>query len=623
MSYSFYGGRRGASFVITGRFTSIAEMINSFSQGGSYTVINYDEYAIIDTVDKNDPDNGKVYKRGYNYSDPMGGAEYIGQIVGPHGPAPELAMDTVENIKNKAEQAGFEYLRAEGEYGVNTGSLVPGKDGDTYNDSISWASCSVRDANGVDTVAYIGFTFPYTVIDFVTNASSPYDADGNYVGETRADRIDDGSHPFYEKWSINIPHGIKGDSLQNLRMITAADGDGISAYPGQEEDRTDSRQILVYDYYNYDNKQEGEKTSVYLGDYNMISDVSINDNGTVTIDYTHQNNTVLANRLKWINSVTIAQDGTFTVNYNYGGDTTKYQTQLSWLNDAELREDGTLVFKYNNTIFDDISLDQKLKWIKSISVNTGDNEGEGNQKIHIVYNNNEETDIGAPLNYVMKTAINEVYHLLILYSDPAKRQELKEQGLTVIYDGRDDWYDVGVVRDKVDGILVGLNYEYAEIGASTIPDMVDRLNILHPSGLEGENLKGKIVSVGGEEDNKLLFAFDYSEPDAGTGFKGWYYLGMVNQQRAEKFRMCVVAGSNMSASTLERSLPMPAGTLWFCIENDDPSAPLPDYDFDEYIIPTAVYDALCVVAGGLGDAQAIALADDMIAGSIWFVTEGA
>ena len=69
MNYSFYGGRRGASFIIAARFNSEAEMIAAFKQGGNYTAVNYDEFVIIDTPNKNDKDNGKIYRRGYNYQD--------------------------------------------------------------------------------------------------------------------------------------------------------------------------------------------------------------------------------------------------------------------------------------------------------------------------------------------------------------------------------------------------------------------------------------------------------------------------------------------------------------------------------------------------------------------------
>jgi len=88
--YSFYGGRPGAAFVIVKTFPSIADMIAAFQQGSNYIDVHYDEYVLINTQDRNDKDNGKLYRRGYDFSNTMGGAEYIGRIVGPAGPAPNL-----------------------------------------------------------------------------------------------------------------------------------------------------------------------------------------------------------------------------------------------------------------------------------------------------------------------------------------------------------------------------------------------------------------------------------------------------------------------------------------------------------------------------------------------------
>lgn len=107
MAYeSFYGGRQGVSFVIVKNYKSIQEMLDEFAQGGITTVsVNYGEYVLIDTDDKNNPDNGIVYRRELNYWDegadipdplnpgqtkkdpknPGHGAKYIGQIVGPEG----------------------------------------------------------------------------------------------------------------------------------------------------------------------------------------------------------------------------------------------------------------------------------------------------------------------------------------------------------------------------------------------------------------------------------------------------------------------------------------------------------------------------------------------------------
>ena len=288
---SFYGGKRGASFVIVKSFKTIEEMINNFSKGGAYTTVKYDEYVIIDTVNKNNPDNGKVYRRGYDYNNAIGGAIYIGQIVGPGGLAPQAELTTIAEVENIAEEEGYSYRRGSGEYAAPT-NLVPGKylDGSTvkYNDTIEWAYCSVRDDNEKDTIAYVGFKFPYTVIDYTASSVNPYynrdNNTGNFNNLNLVTRADDASHPFYEKWNISIPKGIKGDTLKNFRIMTA--DSTIEDYPDKTTDIASKAKVLVYDLYNYDAKAEGDKRVIYLGKDHTIKSIDINgETGMMTITY--------------------------------------------------------------------------------------------------------------------------------------------------------------------------------------------------------------------------------------------------------------------------------------------------------------------------------------------------
>ena len=39
---SFYGGRRGSSFIIVKSYLDIPSMVNDFSQGGAFTGVNYE-----------------------------------------------------------------------------------------------------------------------------------------------------------------------------------------------------------------------------------------------------------------------------------------------------------------------------------------------------------------------------------------------------------------------------------------------------------------------------------------------------------------------------------------------------------------------------------------------------
>lgn len=560
--------------------------------------MHYDEHVMINTVNKNDPDNGKVYRRGYDFTNTMGGAEYIGTIVGPAGKAPMLKMTTVADVKSKHASEGYDERFSSGQYLPTGGNLVPGKTGSgTFNDAITWKCCSIRNENDEDTTAYIGFTFPYTVIDYETSNVEPY-VSGRYADTSSATRVDDGKHPFFEKWHINVPKGVKGNAFMNLKVEAASTN--VQEYPGQADDINHGRVILAYDYYNYDDYQNGAPVRLYLGDYNMIDNVSMDDEGTITIDYSHDDDsvwtkkikwvksvalntktglftvvynhttdangnpttyttyldwidkvnvaddgtvtfghtheadtvfskkikwvtgvtinnngtvtfkwnngtadTVFGNIIKWISSVNLAADGTLTVGYNngaadsvfskavkwitdvkiaddgtvtinYNNDDPAYvaSQRLKWINDITLADNGTLTVSYNNNSADTVFVNKirwltdatvanngtltliwnngtantvypnLFKWISGCTVNIGESEGTGNQKFHITWNDGTEEDIGNPINYIMNMAVNENNHLLVRYSDPAKRAG----GIT--YNEIDGWTDLGQITQR-------------------------------------------------------------------------------------------------------------------------------------------------------------------------------
>lgn len=606
--YSFYGGRPGNSFIIITTYRSIADMVAKFKQGPSYTAVHYDEHVMINTVNKNDPDNGRVYRRGYDFTNTMGGAEYIGTIVGPAGKAPMLEMTTVADVKSKHASEGYDERFTSGQYSPTGGNLVPGKTGSgTFNDAITWACCSIRNENDEDATAYIGFTFPYTVIDYETSWIEPYVA-GRYADTSSATRVDDETHPFFEKWHINVPKGVKGNAFMNLKVEAASTN--VEEYTGQADDINHGRMILAYDYYNYDDYQNGAPVRLYLGDYNMIDNVSIDDEGTITIDYSHDDDsvwtkkikwvksitlntetglltvvynhttdaagqpttyttyldwidevniaddgtvtfghtheadtifskkiqwvtgvtinndgtvtftwnngtadTVFSNIIQWISSVNLAADGTLTVGYNNGAADSVFSKAVKWITDVQVANDGTITVSYNNNDpayvasqrlkwINDITLADNgtltvsynnnsadtvfankirwltgatvanngtltlswnngtantvypnlFKWISGCTVNIGESEGAGNQQFHITWNDGTEEDIGNPINYIMNMAVNEDNHLLVRYSDPAKRAG----GIT--YNEIDGWTDLGQITQQ---------YEYGDGSVAT------------------------------------------------------------------------------------------------------------------------------------------------------------
>lgn len=458
MAYnSFYGGAPGFPFVIVKSYPSIADMVADFQKGPDFSAVHFNEHVLINTWNKNDPDNGKMFRRGMDYTNDMGGAVYIGTIVGPAGRAPMLEMTTIEEVKKVQAAEGYDYRYSEGSY-APLDNLIPGKVSDTkFNDEIQWACCSVRNENDEDSTAYIGFIFPYTVIEFTANTVSPYYNRSNdtadFINERLSDRTDDKQHPYFENWNFSIPKGIKGDTFKDFRVIAAADI--IEDYSGKEDDITNNREVLVYDYYHYDKEEGGEPATIYLGDYNMIDEITVDDEGTVTIDYSHDDDAVFTKLLKWIKKVTLdGKTGHLKVEYNHAtdkdGNPTTYETDLSWIDYISLADDGTVTLKWTTGETED--LPTHIKWIKNVELkpdgtgivnyNDGTKDtfekqikyidriyfNESEQKFHIVYNTGVDETVDSIIKF-----IDNVY-----IKDQEENEEDNDYRFHVVYNTGDD-----------------------------------------------------------------------------------------------------------------------------------------------------------------------------------------
>lgn len=104
-------------------------------------------------------------------TNPGGGAEYVGQVVGPQGESPLTRLvdwDTFEE----------EYLHNQGNMEPVKGELIanrrPGYDGAEYVDDIKYGYCNVRDAQGNVYGAVLSMDMPYTVFKFDFESGSAY-----------------------------------------------------------------------------------------------------------------------------------------------------------------------------------------------------------------------------------------------------------------------------------------------------------------------------------------------------------------------------------------------------------------------------------------------------------------
>ena len=576
MSESFYGGKAGTPFVIAKSYNSVNAMIADFAKGPALTAVQYGEHVIINTEDKNNSNNGALYRRGYDYNNSMGGAIYVGTIVGPSGKAPMFELTTIENIKEITFKDSDEVRQGEGAWNISNKSLVPGKADSEFNDDIAWSYITIRDQHGIDTTAWVGIKIPYHVIEMDAQSVSAYYNRDNETSDFKnthlVERDDDQAHPFYSHWSVRIPRGIKGDALKNFRVVEASDA--IQDYEGKTDDINNHRKILVYDYYCYDTKENGEPKTLYLGDFNMIDTIDLADDGTFTITYTHDNTVTYTKKIKWITSTTLnSATGVFHIDYNDG---TNYETTLKWINGISLADNGTITFTY--TTGDSEALENKIKWITTTELETNgtltinyndgtkevfdkkiqwitnitltdegiltinynndtpaftksliwpvriefdskDNEADpGTQVIKVTYNNGTIETIGQPLNSIMRMEVNPVnYHLLVLFTNPAKRG-------TITYDSIAGWVDYGAIKNY-DGVLIGPILDDTTITSlknATVATCITYLNTAYPTGLTGNN-QGKILTISQDNDTMHTFyGFDY---DANK----WKYLGSFDK----------------------------------------------------------------------------------------------
>lgn len=209
---SFYGGKQGRTYNIVQRYDSVDQMVDYFHNGGAYIDANYGQYVIIDTIlnrhSKSDPENGLLYRRGFDYNEekatkpditdekyydsdnifleddwyqdwynyvhkPGGGAIYVGQIVGPQGETPEITPRQWEAIK---DQAGIKKIIPVSNTLGNDDTLITDSQGNTgwNGDMIKTASLTVRDEYGNVTGAEIAFDIPTAVLEAKVINDNPY-----------------------------------------------------------------------------------------------------------------------------------------------------------------------------------------------------------------------------------------------------------------------------------------------------------------------------------------------------------------------------------------------------------------------------------------------------------------
>ena len=562
-----------------------AEYMTDCFQQGNATIseVSYGEYVLINTSDINHPDNGKVFRRGFDYLNPekLYGAEYIGQFIGPQGESPKIKFDSYNGE-----------IDTKGSYSTETKDLIPGAtlitddnnniigvDENKFNDFINYSWENLKDEVGNIYECKVGFQFPYHVFNLHASSVSPYynrdkDNDKNFTNLFLMKQEDDKEHPYYSEWHISIPKGIKGDSVDNLKIVPGYVKKNTNYYSDKEctslvgtlnkeviidfssvnydinnnilpininnieyfvkNDDMNSivhRDVVIYTKRNYDKTEEGDKTFFNIGEYNIIKDITLSTEGELTVYYSHNDPKKLEHKVQWIKQIDIANDGTFTVTYNvFNEDKTNKQDKwnkiLKWISSIETKGDElTLQINFNNG--DIPFVGPSLKTVKNVifkdKVNDNGIEGSGDQRLYLEFNNNKISDaISPPINYIMKCLVTteemiktlkikyptkkvpEPYHLLVLFSDPQRRQSYPNKVFyeEADYGSRDDWSDLGYVRGEL------------QKSALSIYKTVNSVNDLPTEAPEidgaNNNYYGHCIAVGADEEDKTIYYYEYS-----------------------------------------------------------------------------------------------------------------
>lgn len=276
MSNSFYGEKVYGAFIIEKYYSTIPEMCEDFALGEQCTV-NYESYVLINTTNRDHNDNGKLFRRGFDfnnqqrtieYHDENGtertcaanGAEYIGTIVGPPGPAPNVVLKNLDEVDSE---------------NLLNVDLVPGKTEDgKYNDSIiyKWKSEVDNESTQATSILTLGTQIPYLVNEFEAQKLA-YGSEDQLIT-----RVDSKTHPFYNKWKISLPEGQPGKSIKDVYLWV-----------------NDTNADVTYDNNKVVHKKQSallytleDNTIHFIKYYNPLEEVKFGDDGHLLARYASQ-----------------------------------------------------------------------------------------------------------------------------------------------------------------------------------------------------------------------------------------------------------------------------------------------------------------------------------------------
>ena len=584
---SFYAGKPGVSFVLKGRFAYIspdkdtyqAALTELIAEGKTqdeaiaelkpqtmtecFSDVNYkdiwfNEFCIIDTKNKSDKDNGKVFRRtmkGPSDETHIGGvSEYIGQIVGPAGLAPLYEIADVATTHQRWEDTNVKSNDFIEYYGTDdqkhnakpiedvdlkvfeTGKagairLVPGHTPDNtpsgYVDALkyNWYQfINGGSEDGMPARIYVGMDFPYYEAEFFAGRAINYTEDP--VLTKTLDKT------FYDEYTLDVPRGITGGQFKDFQRITKtaavysvegiiydAPHDSYTFDETQTVSNLNGKDIwIAYFYWNDTNGNEHKLDyPIYIGTISDIREISdIDENGTFTVYYTDNTSKEYTYALSWIKEVQFDDtNSVITITDNRAaGEQNRIpglplEVNLKRINNVELIGDINL---------ENVNDTRKIKITYSdIDPITGRNRnqliGDEINYIQEVYYHRPEDEIPEGVD----PGEVEAYHAYILFNAPSKRYPALQDGRTwkIIKPNLGAyWLDLGYMRQVDQGLLLKTRII---TDAHTQAEALSILNELMPDGLQ-EPDTGKLVGVELVTHDVFLMAYDY---DNST----WFSIG--------------------------------------------------------------------------------------------------
>lgn len=532
---SFYGGKRGASLEIVKSYDTYDAMIQDQSN------IDYNEYVLAKTVEtKNNED--VVIKTQFNvlYRRIQTGYQEIAELTvqgtgggGSGGSDNNTIVSSTSTTKISSFSSIEQY---KGKPGYTSGSFLladcvapevkNGEAGSIINVLYNSYILTQTDEEGNSTSeTFIGFQIPYPDISLTSS--------NNSITITPAK---DTSNPFKFAWDITTSAQSGGGStnianvvyLQNLRVVDVNQISGdAEIYNPVNNDRitiTDEWRENRASAVLYDQIKDNVTTTYYFGDYNSIKSFNISDSGLFTITDIQDN--IQTYQFTDIDGVELV-DGVLSIKYKGGKDT--QNIDLIYVTDITFDSDQ--------------------------------------QKYVLTYSNKTTQVIGEEVNIIEDLVVNENKHLLIYFSSPTYRAE---HGTEETYKGKTHWVDYGIVTSD-NGLYIGVNFTPDEILKPndynlSRTEVIDFLTEKYPNGLTGDNIAGKVVTIGYAEDIKDIYAFDYVNTK-------WYFLGSVDGSKSSSSEEGI---TNLGATNFfgDKSLSfdddivknLPNGCTWFVTE---------------------------------------------------------